>query len=578
MNVLKCPFLTKLHVGQIQANSGNILRIADKCPVMSHIISKYSIWEKSAEDIGKGREISRALLKCPFLSKRLQSTENLNDVVQLTTAAQYISQAKTDTGTEAKKLQAKVKNTPIYDAFKRHFSCQVEPKLRGQDDIAEEPFTYKHFFQEQIDRKKRDHSYRIFKKINRKGSNFPSAEADDSSGNKKVSVWCSNDYMGMSWHPSVQTAVLNALVEQGAGSGGTRNISGNSTTHEQLEIELAKLHGKESSLLFTSCYVANHSTLCTLGKLLPNCHIFSDAGNHASMIEGIRHSNAKKFVFRHNDPKHLEELLMQTDPSIPKIVAFETVHSMTGAVSKAEELCDLAKKYNALTFVDEVHAVGLYGKKGGGISDRDGISDKIDIISGTLGKAFGNMGGYVAGNAVLIDFIRSYAAGFIFTTSLPPTVLAGALASVKILKSCEGRFLRLRHQNNVKYLRQKLIQSNIPVVPCPSHIIPIHVGKAELALKIGNILLEKYNIYVQPINYPTVARGKEMLRVAPTPHHTKEMMDDFVEVLTKVWKETTSSCDYKLCKICRRQLNEIDELGCRERNCDVQRFHSVSLP
>ncbi|CAD5115284.1 DgyrCDS4277 [Dimorphilus gyrociliatus] len=530
MNVLKCPFLTKLNVGQIQASSGNILR----CPVMSHVISKYSVWEQSVEDIGKGKEISRALSKCPFLSKKLLSKESMSDVIQLTAAANYVLKAKKNDDCQKKLKTSSNKHTPIYNAVKRHFSSQVEPKLRGHDELAEEQFTYNHFFREQIEKKKQDHSYRIFRKINRKGSSFPSAEVDEKVGHKEVSVWCSNDYLGMSWHPSVQKSVLTALMEQGAGSGGTRNISGNSTTHEELETELADLHGKESSLLFTSCYVANHSTLCTLGKLLPNCHIFSDAGNHASMIEGIRHSNAKKTIFRHNDPDHLEELLRQTDPSEPKIVAFETVHSMTGAVCKAEQLCDLAKKYNALTFVDEVHAVGLYGKKGGGISDRDGITDKIDIISGTLGKAFGNMGGYVAGNSTLIDFIRSYAAGFIFTTSLPPTVLSGALTSVRILKSCEGRLLRLRHQQNVKYLRQKLIKSDIPVVPCPSHIIPIHVGDAQLAMKIGHTLLDRNNIYVQPINYPTVARGKELLRVAPTPHHTKEMMDEFVDVLKQV--------------------------------------------
>ena len=294
-------------------------------------------------------------------------------------------------------------------------------------------------------------------------------------GEKPITVWCSNDYLGMSRHPEVIDAVREALDKYGAGAGGTRNISGNSMGHEMLEKRLADLHQKEAGLLFTSCFVANDSTLFTLAKSLPGCHIFSDAGNHASMIQGIKNSQVPKHIFRHNDVAHLEELLSKVDKNIPKIVAFETVHSMTGDISPHEALCDVAHKYGALTFVDEVHAVGLYGFHGAGVGERDYCLDKMDMISGTLGKAFGNVGGYIVSSAKLIDMVRSYAAGFIFTTSLPPTVLYGAMASVNILASEEGRALRATHQKTVAYMKSNLSSAGLPVIPSPSHIIPIKV-------------------------------------------------------------------------------------------------------
>lgn len=332
-------------------------------------------------------------------------------------------------------------------------------------------------------RKKKDHSYRIFKKVNRLANEglFPKA-LEYSWGEKAITVWCSNDYLGMSCHPEVKKAVSSALENHGTGAGGTRNISGNSLYHEKLEKQLAELHQKEAALLFTSCYVANDSTLYTLAQLLPGCQIFSDALNHASMIQGIRNSRVPKHIFRHNDPSHLEELLQKIDISIPKIVAFETVHSMSGAICPLEKLCDIANKYGAISFVDEVHAVGLYGEHGAGIGERDHLLHKMDIISGTLGKAFGNIGGYIAGSEKLIDIIRSYASGFIFTTSLPPTVLSGAHKAVQILASEEGRELRLRHQQNVTYLRNKLKNYGFPVEDTPSHIIPIKVSKINLIM------------------------------------------------------------------------------------------------
>ncbi|KAM3871775.1 5-aminolevulinate synthase, non-specific, mitochondrial-like [Diretmus argenteus] len=400
-------------------------------------------------------------------------------------------------------------------------------------------FQYDKFFGKKIDSKKKDHTYRVFKTVNRHAPSFPMADDYSESLHVKrgVSVWCSNDYLGMSRHPTVTQSIMGTLRKHGAGAGGTRNISGTSKFHVDLEYELADLHGKDAALLFTSCFVANDSTLFTLAKMLPGCEIYSDAGNHASMIQGIRNSGVKKFIFRHNDVSHLRELLEKSDPSTPKIVAFETVHSMDGAVCPLEEMCDIAHKFGAITFVDEVHAVGLYGPRGGGIGDRDRVMHKMDIISGTLGKAFGCVGGYIASTSSLVDTVRSYAAGFIFTTSLPPMLLAGARESVKVLKSDEGRALRRKHQRSVKLLRQMLMDSGLPVVHCPSHIIPVRVADARKNTEVCDIMMSRYDIYVQAINYPTVAKGEEMLRIAPTPHHTPQMMCYFVDRLVKTWKE-----------------------------------------
>merc|ERR1711892_963810 len=321
------------------------------------------------------------------------------------------------------------------DSYSQHLKTMAD---QTDTEARTSPFGYETFFDDEIQKKKMDNSYRIFKKVNRNAKTFPAAR-EFSWGKKDITVWCSNDYLGMSAHPSVTTAVHEAIVNHGVGAGGTRNISGNSLLHEQLESELASLHKKDGALVITSCYVANDTTLFTLAKKIPGCEIFSDAGNHASMIQGIKNSGVPKHIFKHNDPEHLEYLLSKVNEkngkNVPKIVAFETVHSMTGAICPLEELCDIAHKYGALTFVDEVHAVGLYGQHGAGVGERDGLMHKIDIISGTLGKAFGNVGGYIAGKENLIDMIRPCGSGFIFTTSLPPTVLNGSLASIRILKS-----------------------------------------------------------------------------------------------------------------------------------------------
>lgn len=429
-----------------------------------------------------------------------------------------------------------------------------------KDNMVGPSYDYDRFFIEKIAEKKDDHTYRVFKTVNRSAEVFPFAEDYSISGREgsQVSVWCSNDYLGMSRHPQVLGAIRDALDRHGAGAGGTRNISGTSNFHVSLEKELASLHQKDAALVFSSCFVANDSTLFTLAKMLPGCEIYSDAGNHASMIQGIRNSGAKRFIFRHNDSRHLEELLQRSDPKTPKIVAFETVHSMDGAICPLEELCDIAHRYGALTFVDEVHAVGLYGAHGAGVGERDNVMHKIDIVSGTLGKAFGCVGGYIASSAALVDTVRSFAAGFIFTTALPPMVLSGALESVRVLRSPEGQQLRRAHQRNVKHMRQLLMDKGLPVVNCPSHIIPIRVGNAELNTKVCDTLLEKHNIYVQAINYPTVPRGEELLRLAPSPHHKPAMMEYFVEKLVEVWQEAgllVNSPATASCTFCDRPLH-----------------------
>lgn len=412
----------------------------------------------------------------------------------------------------------------------RKFLVEKLNKKYHSKELKTLSYDYGSRLAELIKRKKDDESYRVFRKVRRFSSNFPHGTEQE----KPVTIWCSNDYFGMSCHPKVRAAINQALDDYGAGSGGTRNIAGNSPVHEQLEWELADLHQKEAALLFSSCYVANDSTLFTLLKLIPSCHIFSDAGNHASMIQGIRNSNAPKHIFRCFDPVDLEEKLSQVPVSTPKIVAFETVHSMTGDISQVEKMCDIAHQYGALTFVDEVHAVGLYGDRGAGIGQRDGCMDKIDIVSGTLGKAYGNCGGYIASSEQLVDVVRSYASGFIFTTSLPPTVACGATESVRILKGQEGRYLRELQQNNVFHMKRALSAAGLPYYPSKSHIIPIPVGSAAKCTQVSNDLLDLGH-YIQSINYPTVARGTERLRVSVTPFHSERMIDSLIEKLVSVW-------------------------------------------
>ncbi|RKP15089.1 pyridoxal phosphate-dependent transferase [Piptocephalis cylindrospora] len=405
-------------------------------------------------------------------------------------------------------------------------------------------FDYEGAYGSELDRKHRDASYRYFNNINRLAPSFPRAHTANTK--EEVTVWCSNDYLGMSRHPVVHDAMHSALSTYGAGAGGTRNIAGNAALHLSLEAELADLHHKPSALLFSSCYVANDATLSTLASKLPNCVILSDQMNHASMIQGIRHSGAQKRVFRHNDLAHLEELLQAIPRSTPKIIAFESVYSMSGSIGPIDGICRLAKKYGAITFLDEVHAVGMYGSRGAGVAEHldwtkgatpgqgpHPLMNQVDIISGTLGKAFGVVGGYIAGSSRFIDMIRSYAPGFIFTTSLPPPIVAGSLASVRYLK--ESMVERLGQQRNARSLKDVLGQRGIPVISNPSHIVPVLVGDAAQAKRASDRLLQEWGIYVQSINYPTVSRGEERLRITPTPGHTQEMQGHLVQALEQVW-------------------------------------------
>jgi 5-aminolevulinate synthase len=393
---------------------------------------------------------------------------------------------------------------------------------------------YDRIFKAAIDTLHAEGRYRVFIDILRTKGSFPNARClAGHNGPQPVVVWCSNDYLGMGQHPAVVGAMEAALHDVGAGSGGTRNIGGNTHYHVDLESELADLHGKQGALLFTSGYVSNEAALSTLGKLLPGCVIFSDELNHASMIAGIRNSGCEKRLFRHNDLAHLEELLAAEDPETPKLIAFESVYSMDGDVAPIAAICDLADKYNALTYLDEVHAVGMYGARGGGISERDNVADRVTIIEGTLGKAFGVMGGYIAADQTIIDCIRSYAPGFIFTTSLSPVLVAGALASVRHLKASATE--REAQQAGAALLKAKFSDAGLPVMPSTTHIVPLHVGCPIRAKRISDILLAEFGIYVQPINYPTVPRGTERLRFTPGPCHSEAMIDELVKALTTIW-------------------------------------------
>ncbi len=393
---------------------------------------------------------------------------------------------------------------------------------------------YDSIFKAAIERLHDEGRYRVFIDILRTKGNYPNARCfAGHNGPKPITVWCSNDYLAMGQHPAVVAAMEEALHDVGAGSGGTRNIGGNTHYHVDLEAELADLHGKQGALLFTSGYVSNEAALSTLGKLLPGCVIFSDELNHASMIAGIKSSGCEKRVFNHNDLDHLEQLLMEEDPETPKLIAFESVYSMDGDVAPTAAMCDLADRYGALTYLDEVHAVGMYGPRGGGISERDGLADRVTIIEGTLGKAFGVMGGYIAADKTIVDCIRSYAPGFIFTTSLSPVLVAGALASVRHLK--QSGVERAAQQAGAAMLKSRFDGAGLPVMPSVTHIVPLLVGCPVKAKHISDILLAEYGLYVQPINFPTVPRGTERLRFTPGPSHTAEMMDELTGALVEIW-------------------------------------------
>uniref|UniRef100_A0AAR2IJU6 5-aminolevulinate synthase n=1 Tax=Pygocentrus nattereri TaxID=42514 RepID=A0AAR2IJU6_PYGNA len=608
--IIRCPFLSRVPQTFLQQARKSLVSYAVKCPVMMDLASRPLVravcsssasFQKAQDTVNTPEEPKEApkmpaghpkppagqaaASKCPFLAAEMG--QNSNVVRQASLELQEdVSEVRTvRKDVPASELNPLVKNTKTDGNLMKKLIKQrptmVSHLLQENMPKSISNFRYDEFFEKKIDEKRNDHTYRVFKTVNRRATEFPMADDYSESlvSKRDVSVWCSNDYLGMSRHPRVVQSVMDTLRRHGSGAGGTRNISGTSKFHVALEHELADLHGKDAALLFTSCFVANDSTLFTLAKMLPGCEIYSDAGNHASMIQGIRNSGAKKFIFRHNDVNHLRELLEKSDPSTPKIVAFETVHSMDGAVCPLEEMCDVAHEFGAITFVDEVHAVGLYGARGGGIGDRDSVMHKMDIISGTLGKAFGCVGGYIASTGALVDTVRSYAAGFIFTTSLPPMLLAGARESIQVLKSEEGRMLRRKHQRNVKLLRQMLMDSGLPVVHCPSHIIPVRVSGLFCFVDLD---LEFYFIFLlhlhKAINYPTVARGEELLRIAPTPHHTPQMMKYFVDKLLQTWKEVGlelrphSSAE---CNFCQQPLH-FELMSEREKSYFSGLSHPIS--
>ncbi|MGO4712555.1 5-aminolevulinate synthase [Bradyrhizobium sp. 2TAF24] len=392
---------------------------------------------------------------------------------------------------------------------------------------------YNRFFSQALDRLHDERRYRVFADLERIAGRFPHATWHSPRGQRNVVIWCSNDYLGMGQHPKVVGAMVETATRAGTGAGGTRNIAGTNHALIQLEQELADLHGKQAALVFTSGYVSNQTGISTLAKLLPNCLILSDALNHNSMIEGVRQSGCERVVFRHNDVAHLEELLRAADPERPKLIVCESLYSMDGDVAPLAKICDLAERYGAMTYVDEVHAVGMYGPRGGGIAERDGVMHRIDVLEGTLAKAFGCLGGYIAARPEIIDAVRSYAPGFIFTTALPPAICAAATAAIRHLKTSQWE--RDRHQDRAARLKAILTAAGLPVMPSDTHIVPVFVGDPERCKKACDLLLEDHGIYIQPINYPTVPKGTERLRITPSPYHDDALMDQLAEAMAQVW-------------------------------------------
>ncbi|KAL2213435.1 5-aminolevulinate synthase [Sarocladium strictum] len=525
-----CPFLKKASPATLRALSTTARPQASPC---GGTMSKLQLYAH----------------RCPVMGKALAVQSSKHGAAAAIRALSTQSKAKIHTSANK---EARAVDGPVFDRRdKAHAYANPPPSARRPAPASAQAhpvtsagkFNYEQFYNNELDKKHKDKSYRYFNNINRLAKEFPRAHM--ANAEDKVTVWCANDYLGMGRNPVVLQKMHETLDEYGAGAGGTRNISGHNKHAVELEATLAKLHATDSALVFSSCYVANDATLATLGSKMPDCVILSDSLNHASMIQGIRHSGTKKVVFKHNDVEDLEAKLAALPLHVPKIIAFESVYSMCGSIGPIEAICDLADKYGAITFLDEVHAVGMYGPHGAGVAEhldweahkegmpRGTIMDRIDIFTGTLGKAYGCVGGYIAGSSKLVDMVRSLAPGFIFTTSLPPATMAGAKASIEYQMEYEGD--RRLQQLHTRAVKEELEQRDIPVIPNPSHIIPLLVGNAEVAKAASDMLLQDYNIYVQSINYPTVPVGQERLRITPTPGHTKEYRDELVAALEEVW-------------------------------------------
>ncbi|KAI1804370.1 5-aminolevulinate synthase mitochondrial precursor [Daldinia bambusicola] len=538
-----CPFLKKASPATLRALSTSTRPQTSPC---GGTISKLQLLGQRCPVMGKALAIQSARVGRTPMAGAATMSGIRNYSSQTSQTKQGRAKIHTSRSHEARAVDTTVFNAresvqfPPSVHVNRKANATAPPANPSSSDGK---FDYNGFYDAELDKKHKDKSYRYFNNINRLAKEFP--QAHGASREDRVTVWCSNDYLGMGRNPKVLQQMHETLEEYGAGAGGTRNISGHNKHAVELEGTIAKLHAKEAALVFSSCYVANDATLATLGSKLPECVILSDSLNHASMIQGIRHSGTKKMVFKHNDLEDLEAKLASLPLHVPKIIAFESVYSMCGSIGPIEAICDLADKYGAITFLDEVHAVGMYGPKGAGVAEHldfeahkqgrpEGtIMDRIDIITGTLGKAYGCVGGYIAGSAKLVDMIRSLAPGFIFTTSLPPATMAGARAAIEYqMEYHDDRRLQQLHTRAVK---EALDAKDIPVIPNPSHIVPLLVGNAELAKQASDMLLNDYQIYVQSINYPTVPVGQERLRITPTPGHTKKYRDELVAAVDEIW-------------------------------------------